>query len=166
MGRSASAQTRKYLCSESDRNPATMMRTIYGDIPVIRWTSGRYLAGQSPQQRCESAANGLQRAFDRNASLLRADELGQGQPVICAVSVDSEHCSHANTILSLNSDTDSNTAMVVLLNIRWLSSLNPLYQSDDLLLFAKGGFNYSNISALEEALICSEYPSASECISD
>lgn len=160
----ALAQTNKYFCATLAGNPATMMRTIYGDVPIIRWTSGLYLAGQSPRQRCDTAANGLQRAFDRDALLIRAGMVDQELPVLCAVSVPGGECSHANTVLSLSPETDPNIAQAILLNIRWLSSLTPLYQGSDDLLFVEGGFTYTDLNNLEAVLICAELPPQNGCM--
>ncbi|MEO0687687.1 MAG: COP23 domain-containing protein [Cyanobacteria bacterium J06649_11] len=160
----ASAQQSKYFCTLVDQEPVTMGRTIYGDVPIIRWTSGLALSGQSPQQRCDTTANRFQRAFDSDNLLLRAGELNPEQPVICAVSEVGNACSQENTVVFLNSDTDPNTALAALLNIRWISSLTPLHQGSDRLLFSQAGFSYSDLIELEEALICiSEFSTDLEC---
>lgn len=162
LSKSSLAQSSKYFCSTFNGNPSTMMRTVYGDVPIIIWTSRRFLAGQSHLQRCETAARGFQRAFERNATIYRAGKVGDGQSVICAVNEDNDPCSHANTIIALNRETDPNDAIAKLLRSRYLASLRPVHQNNRL-LYSRSGFYHSNISTLEEAIICSEFPSASEC---
>lgn len=166
LQRTASAQSNKYFCGATREGTlATMIRTSYGDVPLILWTSGLFLEGQSPQQRCATAANGFQRAHDRSAQTLRADYLN-GQPVICAVQRLGEGCSDRNITFKLNPGTNPEIALLERLRLRWIASHRPLNQGSNRLSYAHNGIYYSDIKSLEEMLLCIEYPDSSECLSE
>jgi hypothetical protein len=148
------AQTPIFFCRAEEGVPTTIYRTSsLGEIPMIRWVSHDFLAGQSPQRRCESASSNLQVAYDNGTlEYIHSGESSEGQPAICVGNIEGDkNCSNGRILILLNRDTDANAALGQLLRIGEIVSKQPLYQSGDLLFYVDGEA-YINVDVFIEGL--------------
>ena len=148
----------KYFCSEQNDLPTTFIRTPSGEVPLIRWVSHAFLPQDTPQERCNRASLGLQRAYDNNVlEYLRADEI-DGQPVICAVGRKGEACTPETTIIYLVSGTNANEALALIFELRRIASVSPLYQTGGDLLTYVNGEAYSSLDAVVAGIVSIQFP--------
>lgn len=155
---SGKADIPKYFCGSQDGLPTTLVRTTMGDIALIRWVSYDFLPQETPQQRCEKASLGLQRAYDNNVLEYLQGEIMGNQPVICTTQNQDEDCTPETVIVNLTPGTNPNTALALLLDLRRIASESPLYQSGSDLLSYVNGDAYSDLDSVLSGLISIQIP--------
>ncbi|MBC6423024.1 MAG: hypothetical protein GDA43_18430 [Hormoscilla sp. SP5CHS1] len=57
----SAAQSKKFFCGRSDGEPATVVRTSKGNVPIIIWVDlGFEALGWTPQRRCQAVSDRFQ----------------------------------------------------------------------------------------------------------
>jgi hypothetical protein len=121
-------QAKAFVCGKSKGAPATIAQTNRGDIPVIIWSSQRFLeAGYSPEKRCQQVSARFQQFF-RNKKL---DYLTTGmlnnQQVICVADRKGGNCT--GLLFTLKPGSNPNQVLSSLLAVRSRASSVPLNES-------------------------------------
>jgi Circadian oscillating protein COP23 len=110
--RNAQAQ-RKYFCGAYDGVPSTMVRTSFGDEPLIRWTVQDFSRSRyTPQVRCEEVSSRFQHYSDHGTFYITYRKELKGYPVLCITDKktssykESSDCSGRNVLVTLKKNVD------------------------------------------------------------
>jgi Circadian oscillating protein COP23 len=141
--------TRKFSCELMAGAPTTIVKTVRGNIPMIRWVksfTGRY---NNVSERCNEVSNRLDR-FDRDGNLkyIRTGNVNT-YPVLCVDSgVSGNTCPQNRVLVTLPKGTDSAQMLQQMLDLRARASGRIIELSGKQLVRYRDGDAYVNIDLL------------------
>ena len=139
------ARQQKYYCgtattAHGETVPATIVQTTSGEeFRFIRWTS-RYFSrsGETPQARCESSSQKLQRYSDNSSLRYLTTNTINGLGVICIAKSEKKKCDPSSIIITLPPGIDRSDALSSLFDLRRVVAGHPLDLTDELVLYRNG----------------------------
>jgi Circadian oscillating protein COP23 len=140
---------RKFRCELIGGVPTTVVKTVKGNIPTIRWVksfTGRY---NNLSQRCDEVSARLDR-FNQNGKLkfIRTGNVNN-YPVLCVdVGVSGNTCPMNNVLVTLPKGTDSSQMLQQMLNLRAQAAGKIIHLSGEQLVRYQNGDAYVNIDRL------------------
>ncbi len=141
--------SRKFRCEHINGVPTIVVKTVRGNIPMIRWVksfSGRY---NSVDRRCTEVSARLDR-FNRNGKLkfIRTGNVNT-YPVICAdTGVSGNTCPNQSVLVTLPKGTDSGQTLQQLLDLRARASGQIINLSGSQLIQYRNGDAYVSVNRL------------------
>lgn len=141
--------TRKFRCELIRGVPTTVVKTVKGNIPTIRWVksfTGRY---NSVNQRCGEVSARLDR-FNQNGKLkfIRTGNVNN-YPVLCVdTGVSGNTCPMNNVLVTLPKGTDSSQMLQQMLDLRAQAAGKIIQLSGEQLVRYQNGDVYVNINRL------------------
>ena len=119
-GKSSYGETR-FFCDEEQR--ATIVRTHWGELPMIRWVDQSFPPPYTPVQRCREVTARFNR-FESNGTLkyMRAAMMDD-YPVICVAGYKGGSCLPNGLLITLKYGSDPNIAFKRIIDRRiWATS--------------------------------------------
>lgn len=139
------AQARTYTCGKDGNQPATLVRTPRGNIPIIHWINS--FPPFTPQERCEIVSARFQQFADNHLlKYLRAGTIN-GQPVLCVATNKGGTCPTENVLITLPPRSNANEVLERLLDLRRHAAGKPLRLSGSEEFFYVDGALYVNMEA-------------------
>ncbi|WP_310426818.1 COP23 domain-containing protein [Chamaesiphon sp. VAR_48_metabat_135_sub] len=141
--------SRKFRCEVVNGEPITVVKTVRGNMPTIRWVNsftGRY---NNINERCNEVSARLDR-FNRNGKLkfIRTGNVNS-YPVLCVDSgVSGNTCPKTSVLVTLPKGTDSSQMLQQLLDLRARASGRIIQLSGEQLVRYRNGDAYVNIDRL------------------
>jgi S1-C subfamily serine protease len=105
-----------FYCGISNGQPATLVRTVRGPLPLIIWENPDLISGLSPEQRCEEVSARFQRFYDNKSLEYVTTGTIVNQPVLCVPSERNTPCSLSNVLIPLSPGTDAKSVLEKILN--------------------------------------------------
>ena len=96
------AENNQFFCGVLNKQPVTLMRTVRGNVAMIRWVSNNYFPPPwTAQRRCQEVARRFQRNYDDGS--LKYINTGRlnGEPVVCAALKKSDRCTNQTLLFTL-----------------------------------------------------------------
>jgi hypothetical protein len=149
MHSSQAQPSRKFSCEALDGAPTTIVKTVRGSIPMIRWVkafTGRY---SNVERRCREVSDRLDR-FDRDRKLkfIRTGNVNT-YPVICVDSgVSGNTCATTKVLVTLPKGTDSSQILQQMLDLRARASGNVINLGGEQLVRYRNGDAYVSVERL------------------
>jgi hypothetical protein len=146
---SQAQSARKFSCELMAGSPTTIVKTVRGNIPMIRWVktfTGRY---NSLNERCHEVSTRLDR-FDRDGNLkyIRTGNVN-AYPVLCVDSgVSGNTCPQNRVLVTLPKGTDSAQMLQRMLDLRARASGRIIELSGQQLVRYRNGDAYVNVDLL------------------
>jgi Circadian oscillating protein COP23 len=140
---------RKFQCELVAGIPTTMVKTVRGNIPTIRWVksfTGRY---NNVNQRCAEVSTRLDR-FNRNGQLkfIRTGNVNS-YPVLCVdTGVSGNTCPMTSVLVTLPKGSDSSHTLQQMLDLRARAAGQIIQLSGKQLVHYRNGDAYVNIERL------------------
>jgi Circadian oscillating protein COP23 len=140
---------RKFSCERIDGIPTTVVKSVRGRIPMIRWVksfSGRY---HSVKQRCTEVSARLDR-FNREGKLkfIRTGNVNT-YPVLCVdTGVSGNTCPNTSVLVTLPKGTDSGQILQQMLDLRARASGRMINLNGGQLVRYQDGDAYVSIDQL------------------
>jgi hypothetical protein len=141
--------SRKFRCELVRGVPTTIVQTVRGNIPAIRWVksfTGRY---SSVDRRCNEVSARLDR-FNRAGKLkfIRTGNVNS-YPVLCIdAGVSGNTCPMTSVLVTLPKGTDSSKVLQQMLDLRARASGQIIQLSGEQLVRYENGDAYVNINRL------------------
>lgn len=141
--------SRKFRCERINGVPTTVVQTVRGNIPMIRWVksfSGRY---NSVDRRCLEVSARLDR-FNRDGKLkfIRTGNVNT-YPVLCAdAGVSGNTCPNQSVLVTLHKGVDSGQTLQQLLDLRARASGQIINLSGSQLVQYRNGDAYVSVDRL------------------
>jgi Circadian oscillating protein COP23 len=141
--------TRKFSCERLDKVPTTVVKTMRGNIPMIRWVrafSGKY---NNVGHRCTEVSARLDR-FNRQGKLkfIRTGNVNT-YPVLCVDSgVTGNTCPNQSVLVTLPKGTDAARVLQQLLDLRARASGQIINLSGTQLVRYSNGDAYVSVDGL------------------
>jgi Circadian oscillating protein COP23 len=141
--------TRKFRCELIGGVPTTVVKTVKGNMPTIRWVksfTGRY---NSVNQRCGEVSARLDR-FNQSGKLkfIRTGNVNN-YPVLCVdTGVSGNTCPMNNVLVTLPKGTDSSQMLQQMLDLRAQAAGKTIQLSGEQLVRYQNGDAYVNIDRL------------------
>ncbi len=144
----ASQSSRKFSCMSLDGVPTTIVKTLRGNLPMIRWVK-TFTGSYNVARRCDEVSTRLDR-FDRTSKLkyIRTGNVNT-YPVICIDSgVSGNTCPTASVLVTLPKGTDSSQVLQKMLDLRARAEGNIINLSGEQLVRYRNGDAYVNLDRL------------------
>ena len=141
--------SRKFQCELVAGIPTTVVQTVRGTIPTIRWVktfTGRY---NNVNQRCAEVSTRLER-FNRNGKLkfIRTGNVNS-YPVLCVdTGVSGNTCPMTSVLVTLPKGSDSSHILQQMLDLRARAAGKVIQLSGTQLVSYRNGDAYVNIDRL------------------
>jgi hypothetical protein len=141
--------SRKFRCEMVNGEPITVVKTLRGSIPTIRWVksfTGRY---NNINQRCNEVSARLDR-FNRDGKLkfIRTGNVNS-YPVLCVdAGVSGNTCPKTRVLVTLAKGTDSSQMLQQLLDLRARAAGKMIQLSGEQLISYHHGDVYVSIDRL------------------
>jgi Circadian oscillating protein COP23 len=141
--------SRKFQCELVAGIPTTIVKTVRGNIPTIRWVksfTGRY---NNVNQRCAEVSTRLDR-FNRNGQLkyIRTGNVNS-YPVLCVdTGVSGNTCPMTSVLVTLPKGSDSSHTLQQMLDLRARAAGQIIQLSGKQLVHYRNGDAYVNIDRL------------------
>ena len=141
--------SRKFQCELVAGIPTTVVQTVRGTIPTIRWVktfTGRY---NNVNQRCAEVSTRLER-FNRNGKLkfIRTGNVNS-YPVLCVdTGVSGNTCPMTSVLVTLPKGSDSSHILQQMLDLRARAAGKVIQLSGTQLVNYRNGDAYVNIDRL------------------
>jgi Circadian oscillating protein COP23 len=141
--------SKKFSCEIVAGISTTVVKTVRGDIPTIRWVksfTGKY---NNVHQRCQEVSTRLDR-FNRDGKLkfIRTGNVNS-YPVLCVdAGVSGNTCPIASVLVTLAKGTDSSQVLQQMLDLRARASGKIIQLSGEQLIRYRNGDAYVNIDRL------------------
>jgi Circadian oscillating protein COP23 len=92
----------QFFCGILNKQPVTLMRTVRGNVVMIRWVSNDYFPPPwTAQRRCQEVARRFQRNYDNGYLKYINPGRLNGEPVVCAGLKTTEPCTNRNLLFTL-----------------------------------------------------------------
>jgi hypothetical protein len=146
---SLAQSSRKFSCAVVAGVPTTVVRTVRGNLPTIRWVksfTGKY---NSVNQRCQEVSTRLDR-FNRDGKLkfIRTGNVNS-YPVLCVdAGVSGNTCPMNSVLVTLPKGTDSSQVLQQMLDLRAHAAGKIIQLSGSQLVHYRNGDAYVNIDRL------------------
>ncbi|MGB7444949.1 MAG: COP23 domain-containing protein [Coleofasciculaceae cyanobacterium] len=110
------AQSSEFFCGINKGEPTTFVRTLWGNIPIIRWVDDSFPSPWSPSKRCKLVSARFEK-FYQNGTLkyLKAGQL-RGQPVLCVAGYKGGNCLPNGVLVTLKPGVNPQRTLEQLLN--------------------------------------------------
>ncbi len=140
----------RFFCDEEQR--ATIVRTHWGELPMIRWVDQSFPPPYTPVERCRQVTARFNK-FESNGTLkyMRAAMIGNN-PVICVAGYKGGSCLPDGLLITLKYGSDPNIAFKRIIDRRIWATSGSISLSDeeegDELISEVDGTVYFNIEEL------------------
>ncbi|MGK7874268.1 MAG: COP23 domain-containing protein [Xenococcaceae cyanobacterium] len=121
----ARAQTTNFVCGVSQGVPATIAKTLQGDVPVIRWVSNYFKgSGYDPQTRCEMVSDRFQNYYNTGTLKFLTTGRMNRQNVVCVAEYNGGPCAGLLFTLKPGSSPGQTLQRLMAVRTRALGPLN------------------------------------------
>ena len=140
----------RFFCDEQQQS--TVLRSHWGDIPLITWIDPSFPPPWTPLQRCREVTARFNR-FNDNGTLkyMRGAMMGN-YPVICVAGYKGGSCLDNGLLITLKYGSDPNLALTKIIDRRMWATSGSVYLSDgengDELISKVNGTVYFDIGSL------------------
>lgn len=126
-GEAQSQGSQQFFCGMSQGVPATLVRTVRGNLPLIHWTSTDFInSGWTPERRCKEISARFERLNTQGQLRYLRTGRVNGQAVICGSTTNSGGCSSERVLVTIPTDKNPTQVMGQLLNTRVGAGTRPV----------------------------------------